>query len=120
VRFTARVPGLASGLALAVGPAGLAEVSGVNGTRRSAAAPSPRRSTAGAFGFTVAVTRQHQLADPGVWTVLSSGDVTALAGRGYHQALIPEHVHRLLGRDVRYAVFLADCLYGRHARGQLT
>jgi hypothetical protein len=30
-RFAARIPGLASGLALAVRPAGLAEVSRVNG-----------------------------------------------------------------------------------------
>jgi len=40
-RFAARVPGLACGLALAVRPAGLAEVSGVNG------APQARPASAG-------------------------------------------------------------------------
>jgi hypothetical protein len=40
-RFAARLPGLASGLALAVRPAGLAEVSRVNG------APQARPASAG-------------------------------------------------------------------------
>jgi len=45
VRFAARSPGLASGLALAVRPAGAAEVSGVKGGRLR---PSPWRHAAGA------------------------------------------------------------------------